>query len=545
MTDIKIQRDRFLAFAFASADLLVEIDASQKVVFASGAANKFYGVTAGELVGKNWLDLVHKSDKSMLNNLRNESTFGKRCGPILFNLPEESQKQNALITAIKLPDYPDNFYFTVTEASISNARFADNKRTEIRGELLDKESFAIAALESISTASIIGKELDMTFLDIKGTDQLKNSLDEDNWAQFKDQLSSLLKGASVDGQTASELEDGRFGLVHEKGVDVDDLKGKIKNASLDSDPQGHGIDIESQTLETDEEGLSENEFAKALVYTITKFAENGNDLTLGTINEGFEDFLQENAERITQTKQIINKHQCDLVFQPIISLATNVAHHYECLVRFEKNVSPFETITFCEDVGLITELDLMVCSKALNYVLYNMKEDKNTALAVNISGVSIQNEAFVKALREKFKPYLKKNKIADRISFEITESSEIKNLDQVNHFVKELQEDGFEVWLDDFGAGSASFQYLQKLHIDGVKIDGQYVDNVISSDRDGKLIKNLVSLCKDLNMKTIAERVETVEQARFLKSIHVDYGQGYLFAKPDIRPEYISKAKLF
>lgn len=545
MNDIKVQRDRFLAFAFASADLLIEVDEKQKIIFASGAAKKFFGVSGGELVGKNWLELIHKTDKAMINNLRNEAAFGKRCGPILFNLPDGGEFKNAMITAIKLPDYPEHFYFTITEAAVSNARAGNDKRNEARGELLDKESFAIAALETISSASIVGKELDMTFLDLKGTDKLKNNLDSDNWELFKDQLYGMLKGASIDGQTASELEDGRFGLVHEKGLSVDDLKGKIRDASLSKDPEGTGVDIDSQTVDTAEEGLSEREFAKALVYTITKFAENGNELTLGTINESFEDFLKINAEKITHFKQVINKHQCDLVFQPIINFVTNAAHHYECLVRFDKAVSPFEMITFCEDVGLIPELDMMVCTKALNYVLYNMKEDKKSSLAVNISGVSIQNEAFIKNLREKFKPHLDKDKIASRISFEITESSEITDLDKVNHFVKELQKDGFEIWLDDFGAGAASFQYLQKLQVDGVKIDGQYVDNVIESDRDGKLIKNLVSLCKDLEMKTVAERVETVEQARFLKSIHVDYGQGYLFARPGPVPEYKTKAKLF
>lgn len=545
MNDLKTQRDRFLAFAFASADLLIEVDEKQKIIFSSGAAKKFFGVSAADLIGKNWLELVKKSDKAMLNGLKNGAVFGKRCGPLLCNLPEGGNIEKAMITAIKLPDSPEHFFLTVTQATLSNAKTGNEERNKARGALLDKESFALAALESISTGAIIGQELDMTFLDLKGSDQLKNKLSSKNWNSFKDQLSGILKSASADGQSASELEEGRYGIVHEKSMNVEALKGQIKNASTKTDPEGKGLDVDTQTVEAEQKDLSEREFSKALVYTISKFAENGNDLTLGSINEGFEDFLKINAEKIASTKHIINTHQCDLVFQPIVNLTTNAAHHYECLTRFEKGVSPFETITFCEDVGLITELDMMVALKAINYIIYNLNEDKKTALAVNISGVSIQNEAFIKSLREKYTPYLKSHNIGKRISFEITESSEIKDLGKVNYFVEELQKDGFEVWLDDFGAGAASFQYLQKLHVNGIKIDGQYVDNILESDRDGMLIKNLVSLCKDLKMKTVAERIETLDQANYLKAIKVDYGQGYLFAKPDIRPEYKKKAKLF
>jgi len=545
INDLKKQRDRFLAFAFASADLLLEVDENQKITFSSGAARKFTGNVSTSLIGHDWLEILTQEDRAMVVNLHNQAMIGKRCGPILVNLNEQNDIKlpSAIVTGMKLPDYPNSFFITISQGSALSAKAAQDERNYNKGMMLDKENFTAAAIETISNATLMGQDLDMTFLDIPGTSNLKNKLEGEDWDHFKSQLSGLLKSSSIDGQTASELSSGRYGLLHEKGIGLDGLKNQIQSLSKETDPDGVGLEIETKTVSADPNGLSEREFAKALVYTISKFEEKGNDLTIGSINEGFEGFLKENADRITSLKSVINQQRFNLAFQPIVDFKTGETHHYEALVRFEGNKSPYEIITFGEDIGLAPEVDIMICSKALNYLIYNMEHDKNMALAVNISGVSIQNEAFIKALRSKFEPHLKTLNIADRIMFEITESSQINDLDQVNYFVQELQQDGFKVWLDDFGAGSASFQYLQKLHVDGVKIDGQYVDQIIDSDRDGKLVKNLVSLCKDLDMKTIAERVETKEQAKFLQSINVDYGQGYLFAKPSERPDYHLKKK--
>jgi EAL domain-containing protein (putative c-di-GMP-specific phosphodiesterase class I) len=158
-------------------------------------------------------------------------------------------------------------------------------------------------------------------------------------------------------------------------------------------------------------------------------------------------------------------------------------------------------------------------------------------VSVNLSGISIQNERFVAKLRNKLEPHLKTD-IPKRLVFEITESSKINDLDKVNHFVKALQDDGFKIALDDFGAGSASFQYLHKIHVDAVKIDGVYIMNILQNERDRTMVANLVRMCKDLKVGVVAERIETKEHADLLKTLGVELGQGYYFAKPLDEPAY-------
>lgn len=541
--EMKKQRDRFLAFAFASADLLLEINAKNEIQFASGAARGFTGDVSASLVGTSWLELFTVDDRVLALSLRNQTAAGKRCGPILVNMNTQySSVPVGILTGMKLPDYPELFFVTISQGSILTGRVAGQGRTESQNRMLDKESFAMAAVDAMATAKLMGRELDVTFLDIPGTEGMQNKLAGEDWDDFKMQLAAVLKSKSVDGQMAAEFEDGRYGLLHDKNIAIGDLQKEISDLSKSKDPDGKGLEVTTQTVEANNEGLTEREFAKALVYTINKFEEQGNQLTISSLNSGFESFLKENAEKINELKSVINQQRFNFAFQPIVDLKTGDAHHFEALIRFESKKSPYEMIIFGEDVGLAPEIDIMVCSKALNYIIYNMAHNKSS-LAVNISGLSIQSEPFVKALRDKLQPHIKARDIAKRLMFEITESSQIKDLDRVNHFVQMLRKDGFQVWLDDFGAGAASFQYLQKLQVDGVKINGQYIDGVLASDRDGKLVKNLVNMCRDMGMKTVAERVETPQQAKFLKDINVDYGQGYLFARPGDKPEYFSKIR--
>jgi EAL domain-containing protein (putative c-di-GMP-specific phosphodiesterase class I) len=156
--------------------------------------------------------------------------------------------------------------------------------------------------------------------------------------------------------------------------------------------------------------------------------------------------------------------------------------------------------------------------------------DQLIPVAMNISGHSINSDGFVDSLRE----LLAENPdLHGTIMFEITETARIADLAKANEIVNKLRADGFHVCLDDFGAGEAAFEYLWDLEVDFVKIDGAYVEASTKSDKGKAFLKAMSSLCHDLGMATIAERIETREELDYLKGIGVAYGQGYLFGRPD------------
>jgi len=153
-------------------------------------------------------------------------------------------------------------------------------------------------------------------------------------------------------------------------------------------------------------------------------------------------------------------------------------------------------------------------------------------LAANVSGRTITSPSFMQAVAR----HAKAGGLGGRLMFEITESAAIDDLGVAENHVQALQAQGFQVCLDDFGAGAASYAYLQQLSVDIVKIDGAYVRESTRSGRDGAMIRHLVGLCRELKVATVAEMVETQSVEDSLRVAGVDYAQGWLYGQPDATP---------
>lgn len=534
LTNIKNQRDRFLAFSFASADLFLEVGDQGLVDYALGAAQSLTGIDHKNLKGQNWLDIFSHGDHATLTKMRARAHDAQRCGPILVTLDEKlGNGQRAILTAIKMPG-TDHLYITL---GFSNAVMLElsgiiGQREEYK--LLDKDNFLIAAKDAIDTARTMGQDLDMTLLDIENIGEIKDRMGQDWWNSFRGAVTELLGAHSADGQSAAEIEVGRYSILHDRTVTTESLLAQLTALAAEKAPGEKDFEIKGKTVQADIQSLSERETSKALVYTINEFERKGTTLNIETLNSGFKAYVSANAHKIQQFKTMIEQLNFDFHYQPIVDIETLAVSHYEMLARFKDQGSTQEWIIFGEDIGMAADFDIAVCERAINYLLYK-SQGRNTKFAINLSGQSMQNEQFFKTLLAKLDLHAHLNK---RIIFEITESTTIKELDMVNSFIGILQERGFKVCLDDFGAGSASFQYLQKLHIDYLKIDGQYTRKLLTSQRDTVMVKNLAQMCADLGVTVIAEVVETIEQARIIRDMGIPLAQGFLYSKPLPKPEF-------
>lgn len=534
--DLKHQRDKYLAFSFASSDLLLEVTQTGKIGFALGASKGLTGDKDQGLIGKDWLELFAKNERPMITSLLARTSPGNRCGPILVDLNSDriGKKMKAVLCGLRMPGSTEILYVTLSHGNVSSARGAEKESQAAQRQLLEKTSFTEAAKEAIALAKKVGEEVDLTFLDMSQQDQLKQKMTKEQWDQFTDTLNTTLRSRSVDGQAAADFGNGRYGILHDKSVTAKDLQEQIQAISKSSDPTGVGITVDTKTVDGNLQELSDREASMALLYTINEFEKQGKNFSINTLNQGFESYVFANMQKVQNFKQIINGQRFDLAFQPIVDMITYQEHHHEILVRFEAGKSPYEMILFGEGIGLAPDFDLALISRVINYIVFNQK-GTSTKFAANISGMSIQSETFFKTLMDMITPH---KGLGERLKFELTESTEIKDLDKVNSYIKQMQSKGFQVCLDDFGAGSASFQYLHKLHVDYVKIDGAYSQSVMNSDRDAAMIKNLCNMCKDLKVRVVAEMVENRVQAKLLEELGVGYGQGWLFGKPTEKPDY-------
>ena len=537
-------RDRFVAFAFCWADMLVELDPSRKVTFAVGATKPILGVGPEGIIGRNFMDLVSPNDRVLVDQLLFMTSKKGRIDNVTIRMQGTKGLSAPLAFAgYVMPDLKDHFFLALrTQAHLDDKGNTEEgvSRDKSTG-LLTGDSFSEMAVQKIKDSNA-----ELTLVNLPGFQAFYDTLSEDERQVLLNTVGTTLRANSLGGDSAGEVGDGKFGIVHEAGLDVAALEAKIAEATKAFDPTGKGVEVQAATVEMDMSGVNEGDLAKGLVYTINHFKEQvGDKFNVKDIAKNMDNLVKETVQSLNNFRALVGGNDFQVAFHPILDSRTGSVHHYEALVRFNGNFeeSPYKYITFAEETGLITEFDIAMARKCVDWLRKN-RADK-VAIAVNISGMSVGNDQYAKDLHAMLDA---DTWLRNFLFFEITESARVADLVQANNFVQALRKKGFHVCLDDFGAGAASFQYLSVLEVDVVKLDGSAVKNAQTAPKGRAFLKALTTLCKTMDVETIAEMVDTKEGLEFVRDCGVEYVQGFLFGKPDPDPwSFIKKLdrKLF
>jgi diguanylate cyclase (GGDEF)-like protein/PAS domain S-box-containing protein len=223
-----------------------------------------------------------------------------------------------------------------------------------------------------------------------------------------------------------------------------------------------------------------------------------------------------------------------MTIQPLQPDAETGAH-YELLLRMKdeagKIVSPDNFINAAERYGITPQIDRWVVENALRWLVSEADERERLALcSINLSGQSLGDAEFLP-----FVQMLLKNSGIDgtKICFEITETAAIASFSQANRFIAALKkEHGCKFALDDFGTGLSSFGYLKHFPVDFLKIDGSFVKEILRDPIDREMVRSINEIGHLTGKKTIAEFAENEEIINMLRSLGVDYAQGYGISAP-------------
>jgi diguanylate cyclase (GGDEF)-like protein/PAS domain S-box-containing protein len=223
-----------------------------------------------------------------------------------------------------------------------------------------------------------------------------------------------------------------------------------------------------------------------------------------------------------------------MTIQPLQPDAETGAH-YELLLRMKdeagKIVSPDNFINAAERYGITPQIDRWVVENALRWLVSEADERERLALcSINLSGQSLGDAEFLP-----FVQTLLKNSGIDgtKICFEITETAAIASFSQANRFIAALKkEHGCKFALDDFGTGLSSFGYLKHFPVDFLKIDGSFVKEILRDPIDREMVRSINEIGHLTGKKTIAEFAENEEIINMLRSLGVDYAQGYGISAP-------------
>jgi EAL domain-containing protein (putative c-di-GMP-specific phosphodiesterase class I) len=526
--DLRSERDRFVAFAFAAADLLIEASPDGRILFCTGAAQVLTGKAPSALTGGTVLGLCAPADRALLARMLRRAESG-RVGPLVMHLDRTGAAVG--VSAYQLPGKtPASVHIAIARAVPGAGEPAAGKTDAATG-LRDGEGFVSAALAALRPGTDGAGDTELTLLRLDGLDALRQRGGVAAEDQFLAEMGAFLREhASAGGTAVGRLSPETCGILHAANSKVD-FAAEVSALSRAADPSRQGLTVGGQRVDvTAAQDLDPEDLARTLTYTLEKFSKSAN-FRAGSLSDSLREITRDTLQRHAGLKATVEAEHFSIVFQPIVSLADRQIHHYELLARFDKQegASPFDTIRFAEGVGLIKDFDLRICRQAVDF-LRERSRDKSLSIAVNLSGHSLESAIFVNALMTLLDDC--PSEIRPRLLFEVTESTEIRKLEQVNTVLQNLRGRGHKVCLDDFGAGAASFSYLQAFLVDYVKIDGAYIGRILANFRDRTIVKAMVQMCSELGISTIAEMIETKEQAGSLIGLGVGYGQGYLYGKP-------------
>ncbi len=525
--DIKDQRDKFLAFSFAAADLSLEISADYNVVFSAGAATTLFRQDQGELEGLSFLDQFTGSERGLVQQILDTAQPGSRFGPLLIRPASESGAANCVVlSGYKLPYGNDHVFLSLS--GIKSASLSSNfsARLDAETQLPDKDSFTDIAAGTLKLGEEVGQDLTLTFLNLPSPEVLKEAWGEVKASDFLSHTGALLRAYAINDSTA-RFSGTKFGLIHGTDIDGTAISSHLVETSQRLNPYGFPLEVEQQTIRI-EHGLNEGDKLRALHHTINCFVEEDSQPQLiQSMSGAIDKMMHETGQRIRQLRTALDERSLELEVQPVVDLKSQKPMQYEALVRFQNEKSPIEVVEFATGIGLISDVDLAVCKTAIDYIVAHPYAD--ITLSVNISAQSIMSSIFNTSLVALVN---REGLDASRLIFEITDSCTIDDLESLNNAIQTLRRLGHKVALDDFDPGTESLRFLRHLDIDQLKFDGDYIRSLSDYPRERHILSAMTGLCHDLDILTVATRIEAPGHVGRLITLGVDAGQGYLFGKP-------------
>ncbi|WP_298163431.1 EAL domain-containing protein [Brevundimonas sp.] len=508
-------RTSLLGFAFASADLLLELDKRGSTVLGLGSGPTT-GLSAESFNGVALWNRVAPASVDTLNGVLKSLRPGARSAPVelLFNAGE-GRMRRATARFFLLPDLAPNISCSVTWEGPAY-RLHDPEAAPA----LEPEAF-LARAQQMMAPPAEPRDLAIAFVNVEGLAAAQGMGEAGE--RLNARVEAALQAASVDGATAGKLGPEKFALLRDRS-EATDLAGEMEEIGRDE-----GFELFADSTESDLTAGGESLSAlRALRVAVEGCLRDGGS---GRPDLSFTAALSQTLKDAHAFQTMVKGRRFELHYQPIVDLKTGAVHHFEALARFRGSDSPADAIHMAEEMALIDSFDVAVAEKALS----RLRQPGAGLLkfAVNVSGASLADDRYVQALLRMTSARPDERK---RLIVEVTESAALSDVEAANRRLGGLRSAGIKVCIDDFGAGAASYDYLRRLSVDTVKIDGTFIQGLETDPRARTLIGHLVELCRSLKIETIAEMIETEADAEVLRELGVDLGQGWLFGKAEAEP---------
>jgi EAL domain-containing protein (putative c-di-GMP-specific phosphodiesterase class I) len=518
----KNDRKRFVNFAFAAAQLLIETDRDGVVRWAAGASFGLRGAGVESLVEVNLFSLVAPADRTYLANLLDRIRGQGVTGLMRVSLVSETGKSVSLLMGGRTFETdPEILYLAFLMPP-------DNAVVSVAGSLQGAEALAKAATSRMAVSNGAHTDEGVALLVVEGLAAL--AAQPGGAALVQDvsaKIAAFLRAISVGGDHISPLALGKWGIVRGQGINESVVEQGI-NAILAS--AKIPAQVASFEIAFEQGSLSDADAARALTYAINKFAEDPPEsYDIHSLLDASKAFVADTVKMVSEARRLMETNQIEIVYQPIVRIDRNTIHHVEALSRISGISSIQDWIRFIEESGLSYDYDLALCERVLSVLEGEAKAGWRPLVAVNLSGRSLSGDIFFKRLKSVLERHAN---VARQFMIEVTETAFIKDAARMAKVLEELRGLGHTISLDDVGAGKTSLEALRMLPADFFKIDGSVVRGAVRGDHDASTLAAIVAIARAKGAELIAEQIESLPEARAMASAGARFGQGWLYGKP-------------
>lgn len=273
--------------------------------------------------------------------------------------------------------------------------------------------------------------------------------------------------------------------------------------------------------------MQKNFFINAEI-AIQHAKESKKDVVFFDDNTDLKKRMDSNISWTNRIKAAIEEERIDVFVQPIMCQRSKEIFKFECLVRLididGTVISPLHFLATSKKARLYSDITRAVINKS-----FDCFKDRSESFSINLSVEDILNADTVEFLKTKIQQY---PGIGQRLILEIVEDEGIENYFEVSRFIENMKFLGCCIAIDDFGTGYSNFDYLMRLNIDFIKIDGSIIKNIDHDDNARIVTELIINFGKKLNIKTIAEYVHSETVLNVTHAMGIDYAQGYFVGQP-------------
>lgn len=247
-----------------------------------------------------------------------------------------------------------------------------------------------------------------------------------------------------------------------------------------------------------------------------------------------EDILERSESELVHEIEAAHKQsQLVLFYQPKVDMKNKKVFGAEALLRWHHPtkglIYPHEVFPVLKNHHFLHELSHWTIKQSLDQIQSWQNIGKQLSISVNIDALHLEQESFMSGLKSLLKNY--PSTVNQNLELEILESTIISDVQKVKKIIQHCNELGIKFSLDDFGTGYSSISYLKQLPFSYMKIDMNFIRNILNNSRDIKILQAILQLAKAINIEVIAEGVETPQHVKLLLAMGCDLGQGYAFSK--------------